>query len=156
MEPNTNDREDSALLDSLKALSPEQAEIQSHDWEELLLTLRESQALVLRLIYDPPRSVAFKEIYFCLQRTGQSKRTARRVIAQLRGMGLIQIYHSIIGIARPIPHLAPNIGKLIRLWQKKREGLYYPSSVTCLEEVTKLVREKRLQPRPKDGEGPWN
>lgn len=111
----------------------------------MLLTLSESQALFLKLVYDPPRPVAFKEIYFALRRTGRSQRTARRVISQLRGLGLVEVVHSIIGIAYPIPHLAANIQRLLRLWQKKREGLYYPTSVSSHEEVARLVKEKKRQ-----------
>ena len=136
----------------MRQLSAEQAEIQSIDWEGLLLTLRENQALILRLIYDPARPVAFKELYFALRRAGRSQRTARRVIAQLRGLGLIEVVHSIIGIAYPIEHLTPNVQRLLRLWQKKREGLYYPGSITSCEEVARLAREKK-QRAGQDGDG---
>ena len=139
-------------LRSLSQLSPEEAEIRSFDWETLLLTLRENQALILRHIYDPPKPTAFKEIYFSLQRIGQSKRTARRAIAELRNIGLIEVVHSIIGVAYPIPGLVPCVQRLLKLWQKKREG-FYPSSITSWEEVARLVKERKYTSN-NQGDGP--
>jgi len=140
----TANNQDHEHLNSLRHLSPEDAEIQSIDWETLLLTLRENQILALSLVYGPPeKTVAFKEIYLSLRRIGQSQRTARRVIAELRGLGLIEVVHSIIGIAYPIPHLVPNIQTLIALWRKKRDHGLLPSSVRDYEAVLRLAREKQ-------------
>lgn len=108
-----------------------------------MLELRENQVLVLRLVYLPPKTVTFREVYFALARIGQSKRTARRVIAQLRGLGLIEVVHSVIGIAYPIAHLAANVQRLLNLWQKRRDGSLFPSSVRSFAEVVRLARARK-------------